>query len=140
MNAYRSILETILFEFDWGQNEPENDVPDPTNFALTTEDLQNQPTYENLIARYLNWYAKCQTILTNSGTDLINSSEGIDFRGRTLAAIQARLVKSDPDHPALVVLSRDCQNYKKQLQDSICTSPKSFGHPEKLNSLFIRVK
>ena len=120
---YRMIFENVLFEFDWGQAEPENDVPDPTNFALAIEDIQNQPEYECLIARYLNWYAKCQTVHSNSGSDILNTKEVIDFRGRTLAALQARLVKSDPYHPALVVFSRDCQEYKKQ--DSICTPPDS---------------
>jgi len=119
--AYRFILESVLFEFDWGQTETENDVPDPTNFNLTPDDIANQPEYEHLIARYVNWYSKCQTIHTNSGTDLLNTPEAIQFRCKMIAAIQARLIKSDPYHPALVVFSRDCQAHSNQ--DSICTSP-----------------
>ena len=131
MNAYRQIFENVLFEFDWGQSEPENAVNDHQDFILATEDIATNPDYESLIARYLNWYVKCQAVQSTTGTDLLESPQGIEFRERSMAAFYARLQESDKYHPALLVHSHDCQ---LQQQDSICTPPYSFRPPGKIKT------
>ena len=117
MNAYRQILENVLFEFDWGQSETGNAIEEPTKFDLPVAAISENAEYECFIARYLNWYVKCQEYQAATGTDLLNTEEAITFRSRTLAAFQARLVKSDQNHPAMLVYAHDCRVY--QNQDSI---------------------
>ena len=75
-----------------------------------------------IIAKYLNWYAKCQACQGAGGAGIHLTPQGIDFRGRTLSAIYTRLVQTDRHHPALLVYSHDCQLLQ---QDSICTPPYS---------------
>ena len=122
MNAFRQLFENVLFEFDWGQADPENAVADPANFELTPEEIKSNAEYEPLIAKYLNWYAKCQACQGAGGAGIHLTPQGIDFRGRTLSAIYTRLVQTDRHHPALLVYSHDCQLLQ---QDSICTPPYS---------------
>ena len=114
MNAYKQILENVLFEFDWGQADPGNEVADPTKFDLPDSAISENEEYECFIARYLNWYVQCQEIQTSTGTDLLNAPNVIQFRNRALTAFHARLVKSDGTHPAMLVYAHECRIYQQK--------------------------
>ena len=121
MNISRQLLENVLFEFDWGQADPENAVVDPTTFDIPETAISSNDNYECLIARYLNWYVKCQELAATGTADILNSEPGLEFRNRILAAFQARMVRTDKDHPALLVYAHDCRVY--QSKDCICMLP-----------------
>ena len=122
MNVFRQLFENVLFEFDWGQTEPENAINILTDFSYSPEDIKNQADIEPVIAKYVNWYALCQSMPPVEGVTALESPEVVQFRMQTLAAIHNKLVETDRDHPALLVFAHDCQTLQ---QDSICTPPNS---------------
>ena len=120
MNAYKLIFESCLFQFDWGQEDPENAVVEPDQFQLPVNTINsgNLMDFEKCIARYCNWHQTTCQLEQSTNQQLLNSPAGAAFRLEALNAIENRLMEQDQDHPVLLLYAAECRFHTQQ--DRIC--------------------
>ena len=118
MNDYRAMFERLLFEFNWGQEDPENAITNPDQQPVIIQQIANSGSIEGHMAKYHNWFNTVHLVLKEQATDKLNNPEIIKYRETVLNAFQGRLQMEQPKHPMLIIFSRDCQAYQ-QHQDCI---------------------
>ena len=123
MNNYKLLLEASLFEFDWGQENPINAVPNPDQFNMTAELIQAGTLldFESCIAKYHNWVFATRQKEANDKVVLLTKPDILAFRARILTAIEQRFIKEDGHHPVMLLYAAECRRYT--LQDCISLSP-----------------
>ena len=119
MNNYKLLLEASLFEFDWGQEKPSNQIADPDKFGMTPEQIQagTLMDFESCIAQYHNWVHVTRQKEANDKTVLLTKPDILVFRAQLLTAIEQRFIKEDGHHPVMLLYAAECRRYT--LQDCI---------------------
>ena len=120
MDPYQQILETTLFQFDWGQDDPKNYCRNLESIEIGVQDLLKAEPFSDAIAKYHNWFN------TFSGTDpaQIARPDVIAYRQERLSIILSRLMNEMPTHPVLRVYSTECRLYNEN-QDCINRLPET---------------
>ena len=119
MNDYSIILENVLFEFNWGQENPVNHIQDATKWPLVLQTIAGSGCIENHIARYHNWINRVHVTLGGQAAAKLAEADTVKYREAALNALHGRLLLEQPKHPAIIIYNSDCQLYKQQQQDSI---------------------
>ena len=118
MDPYQQILETTLFQFDWGQDDPKNFCKSLETIEIGVQDLLKAVPFTDAIAKYHNWFN------TFAGTDpaQIARPDVIAYRQERLSIILSRLMNEMPTHPVLRIYATECRLYNEN-QDRINRLP-----------------
>ena len=54
MDEYRLIFEKLLFEFNWGQEDPKNTISDPDSPPLVLQQIANSGRLEDPVIKNAN--------------------------------------------------------------------------------------
>ena len=123
MNNYKLLLEASLFQFNWGQEKPQNAIEDPDRFSMTPEQVRagTLADFEDCIAKYHNWVHVTQVKEANEKVELLNKPDILVFRAQLLTAIEQRFIQEDGYHPVMLLYAAECRRYT--VQDCISLSP-----------------
>ena len=92
MDNVHIIMEAVLLEFDWGQDQARNQVNSPNDFNPTNEEIREGDDIRSIIARYINW---CKQL---SRTHMLADQATLANRARILNQIKPALTIKEPDH------------------------------------------
>lgn len=105
MDVKLQLLEFVLFEFDWGQELPENHLT--TLAPPQVQDFQSPIPLESCLARYHNWVHAVSTHNDSLNAAAINQPNVIQTRQEVLQTIRSRMILEMPHHPALEIYAND---------------------------------
>ena len=139
MDPYQQILETTLFQFDWGQDDPKNHCKSLQSIEIGVQDILTAEPFSDAIAKYHNWYNS----FTTADVTQIVRPDVIAYRQERLSIILSRLINEKPHHPVFRIYATECKLYNEQ-QDCIhISNPLSPPAPSvttlKLISFFVNI-
>ena len=105
MDPYKLTFEKTLFLFDWGQDEARNHCTSLTSIKLKINDILSERSFEDVIARYHNWYR----VFSSKDKTQMSRKDVIMFRQECVGVIHSRMINEMPNHPALRIYLKECQ-------------------------------
>ena len=114
MDEYQNMFEKLLFEFNWGQHKPENQIKNILEMPLLLTKVPSEGDIEDHMAKYHNWIATIYQVKGEKATEMLNEHAVITFRRAALGVLQSRIKTEQPDHPINVIYAMDCQAYREK--------------------------
>ena len=112
MDPYRQMFENLLFEFNWGQLKPDNQISDPKQVPVVVQQISNTGQLEDLMAKYHNWFNAVHLAHKKDALEVLNKPETLKYREAVLTAFEGRLQLEQPHHPLLTIYNRDRAAYQ----------------------------
>ena len=110
MDTKTTLFEGILTEFNWGHRNAQYRSINYSLYNPTADQVNQEGTLKEQIALYICWCASVAASDRANKTAIFASPEILTRRNMIVSTILARMMREQPNHPALIVLANDYNN------------------------------